>query len=672
MSKIHQLDVDSVMIDFNGQSILTDIALSCRTGDIIGILGRNGSGKSTLLKIIFGTQPTFNKNIRIDGHNYPTTYTHKNMVAYLPQHDFLPVDLSLKSIINKFITNTQRCNLIKQHPRIEPHLKKSVKYLSGGERKFFEVMFLLNQDVKFVLLDEPFSGIEPKYKKAIGELLNNYRHEKGFIITDHDYQSILNTADRVLLLKEGHLLPITDWHQLEHHNYVPTGTFSQNLNKNANKQPNIFDVDKQTLKDIDIETDGYPGIIMKLFSSTKSQGTRNKIQHWIKHPVTDINSLKRRRDAIRYFKDKAISFDFPEKKIVFIEHYIHSGLSLMPDNSFDISLKYIQNKLKDTNDYYLMTEGIKAIINLLSYLSDFINNFQNEDTPHELSNIAFQITNISQNTTFKKHNKSLTAYQTARLHNYLYTMGKDILFTLIDIYYHLDALQVVANTAIKYNMNFADHLERDTPIIEAEGLFHPLISQPVPNNFTLNNQQHLCFLTGANMSGKSTFLKSFALSIYLAHIGFPVPAKNLRLTIFNGLMTTINLSDNIQKGYSHFYSEVKRVKKAAQKIMSRKKMVVIFDELFRGTNVKDAADASLMITSALANIPDTFFLVSTHIVEIAAHLNQFPGIRFNYFETIWKNETPYYNYKLKEGISDERLGLYIVKKEGILEVLKEK
>jgi len=143
-----------------------------------------------------------------------------------------------------------------------------------------------------------------------------------------------------------------------------------------------------------------------------------------------------------------------------------------------------------------------------------------------------------------------------------------------------------------------------------------------------------------------------------------------KLSVFNGLMTTINLSDNVLQGYSHFYSEVRRVREAAERIKESKKVLVLFDELFKGTNVKDAADASLLVTKGLAQIPNSLFIVSTHIVEIAEDLKTLPGVRFNCFEACWNNNTPEYDYLLKSGISSERLGMYIVEKEGIMEVLE--
>ena len=201
--------------------------------------------------------------------------------------------------------------------------------------------------------------------------------------------------------------------------------------------------------------------------------------------------------------------------------------------------------------------------------------------------------------------------------------------------------------------------------------FHPFLSSPVKNSFSFNQESNLCFVTGPNMSGKSTFLKTMGLMIYLSHVGFPVPAKSLKTSILNGLFTTINLTDNMNLGYSHFYSEVKRVKDLALKIKPGGRFLIIFDELFRGTNVKDAYDASLMIIAALAKIRNNIFFISTHILEIAETIENKDTIMFRCFGSELINQQPIYDFKLKEGISEERIGLLIIKNEGILHILDE-
>jgi len=98
-------------------------------------------------------------------------------------------------------------------------------------------------------------------------------------------------------------------------------------------------------------------------------------------------------------------------------------------------------------------------------------------------------------------------------------------------------------------------------------------------------------------------------------------------------------------------------------------MMVIFDELFRGTNVKDAYDGTLAIVSAFAQIRSSFFVISTHIVEVVEELKINKNINFRYFDIKEENGHPVYTYKLREGMSSDRLGMYIIKKEGVIEMI---
>jgi len=222
----HVLEVDSILKQTGARELLTDCYLKCETGDIIGILGRNGSGKSTLLKIIFGTEDATNKSVRFNGKPYMQPYTTKGLVAYLPQHRFLPADLSIRRIAALFIGSKENRRTILENERLQPHIHKKVTQLSGGERRYLEILLLVNLDVKFILLDEPFSGVEPLYKEHITALLRAYRATRGFIITDHDYRNIINTSDRILLITNGVCKHIHTLQELETLQYLPAGTLA--------------------------------------------------------------------------------------------------------------------------------------------------------------------------------------------------------------------------------------------------------------------------------------------------------------------------------------------------------------------------------------------------------------------------------------------------------------
>jgi len=124
-------------------------------------------------------------------------------------------------------------------------------------------------------------------------------------------------------------------------------------------------------------------------------------------------------------------------------------------------------------------------------------------------------------------------------------------------------------------------------------------------------------------------------------------------------------------GYSHFYAEVQRVKLIADEVASSRSLVVIFDELFKGTNVKDAYEATLSVTAAFAEYRNCIFIISTHIVEVGEALRGHDNLQFTYLPTIMEGKTARYPYQLKEGISDDRHGMMIIEQEGILEMIRQ-
>jgi ABC-type lipopolysaccharide export system ATPase subunit len=139
----------------------------------------------------------------------------------------LPKNISIGKIINIYVPTKTGREKIATDTRLRNHLKKRIDELSGGELRYLEIILLVNLDVKFILLDEPFSKVEPLYKQVITDLIREYRSTKGFIITDHDYTNIIAASDRIILITNGVCKPIVSLYELEKWNYVPIGTFNQ-------------------------------------------------------------------------------------------------------------------------------------------------------------------------------------------------------------------------------------------------------------------------------------------------------------------------------------------------------------------------------------------------------------------------------------------------------------
>jgi DNA mismatch repair ATPase MutS len=241
---------------------------------------------------------------------------------------------------------------------------------------------------------------------------------------------------------------------------------------------------------------------------------------------------------------------------------------------------------------------------------------------------------------------------------------------MINVFGRLEAWYSMAIAVKTYNLQFPKFLDQEQPLLKAEGFYHILLQQPIAYDLVMDPSQNFVFLTGANMAGKSTLIKSVGAAVFLAHIGMAVPAKNMELTLFDGLLTNINVADNITKGESYFFNEVQRIKTTIQKINDGKKWLVLIDELFKGTNVQDAMKCSLAVIKGLIKIKNSLFILSTHLYEIGEELKQFPNISFKYFETTVTDDQLAFSYQLKEGVSNDRIGYVILKREKVVEMLE--
>jgi DNA mismatch repair ATPase MutS len=357
----------------------------------------------------------------------------------------------------------------------------------------------------------------------------------------------------------------------------------------------------------------------------------------------------------------------------YIEWYLRNQRIPLKNNVLDAAFDSIKNILKQDRDYYIISQGILHIIRLLNEVDKFIVIAKSTQIGLTLNQDFDKVILLLNSKFLRKvriQSKDLSFFQINRLDFFFRVLMKDLLREVLDIIYKIDILQTLSRLVKKDGFTLPEYHPSYEPFLDVIDVIHPFLDSPVPNSYRIDMDANLCFITGPNMSGKSTFLKSMGVLIYLAHLGFPVPARKLTTSIFDGIFTTINLTDNLNLGYSHFYSEVKRLKELIVKIKPERKLLFIFDELFRGTNVKDAFDSSLMIISLLSKIKNNFFFVSSHILEVAENICNEKTIMFRCFQSDLIGQQFVYDFKLKFGVSNERNGLMIIKNESIIELLE--
>jgi DNA mismatch repair protein MutS len=433
-----------------------------------------------------------------------------------------------------------------------------------------------------------------------------------------------------------------------------------------------FHIDYQTVKDLELfEKSKGDKSVFALFNQTVTVGGRECLKTMFSTPFTDGELIKKRISNIRFFQEQQFNLELNKEGLHFIEHYLTRANSPVKYSYFG-SLVNKWFFRKTANEQFIIERGIRFVITVLSKTYFFLKNYSSDTSCEFLEYHRTFILNAVENSSLRvvldyKDSVRFFYHQYYKLDYYFRNVEYKTIREILDFLYTIDAYKSISRSSLNNGFTLPE-INTESNGFEVKGLFHPFLQHPVVNDFQISDKRNICFLTGPNMAGKSTFLKSIAVSIYLSHIGFPVPAKMMKTSVYNGMLTTINLSDNITRGYSHFYNEVLRVKYVAEVINRNSNIFIVFDELFRGTNVKDAFDASLSVIKAFSKLNKGAFAISTHIIEIADKLDE-SSIFFKYFEAQIINDTPHYNYKLKDGVTDERIGMYILKKEKVIETI---
>jgi DNA mismatch repair ATPase MutS len=262
-------------------------------------------------------------------------------------------------------------------------------------------------------------------------------------------------------------------------------------------------------------------------------------------------------------------------------------------------------------------------------------------------------------------------YFAHRLNQYKTTIKAD-LPVWIDTWYDLEALSALANFgALHPDYVFPDVLPVTTssaqPVLRACSLGHPLLPPEdcVCNDFTFAHLGEIALITGSNMSGKSTFLRTLGVNLCLAYAGAPVNATALQTRLLR-LFTCIKVSDSVTDGISYFYAEVRRLKALLHACEAEEPIPLCFliDEIFRGTNNRERLIGSRAYIYALAR-GHGVGIISTHDLELVTLADTVPGIRNYHFREEVHDGRMIFDYQLRPGPCPTTNALQIMQMEGL-------
>src|ERR1700752_1178204 len=237
----------------------------------------------------------------------------------------------------------------------------------------------------------------------------------------------------------------------------------------------------------------------------------------------------------------------------------------------------------------------------------------------------------------------------------------------LDAWHELEALNSLANFAYLNPHYVFPELIAEPGLFGARNLGHPLLKPEakVCNDFALDHENRIVILTGSNMAGKSTFLRTIGVNLSLAYAGAPVNASHLQTSLFR-IFTCIKVSDSVQDGLSYFYAEVKRLQAllAATKMNDKLPVLFLIDEIFRGTNSRERLIGSRSSIRALSQ-GSSMGLIATHDLELIKLADEIDGVTNYHFREDVRDGRMVFDYCLRPGPCPTTNALKIMSLEGL-------
>lgn len=233
----------------------------------------------------------------------------------------------------------------------------------------------------------------------------------------------------------------------------------------------------------------------------------------------------------------------------------------------------------------------------------------------------------------------------------------------LDIMGEFEALSSISNLSFDFeNWSYAKIVEED--IVEAIDIGHPMLGErAVVNSFTLTSNEKVALITGSNMSGKSTFLRTIGLNLLLSYIGAPSCSKSFTCGIFS-IYTCMRTKDNLEESISSFYAEILRIKILIEAAKKGEKVFFLLDEIFKGTNSKDRHEGAKVLINQLVN-NKALGLVSTHDLELCDLEKTKIWLKNYNFQEYYEKNNIRFDYKLRIGKSKTQNAVHLMKLAGI-------
>jgi DNA mismatch repair ATPase MutS len=241
---------------------------------------------------------------------------------------------------------------------------------------------------------------------------------------------------------------------------------------------------------------------------------------------------------------------------------------------------------------------------------------------------------------------------------------RDHLRALIDAIWQLDAFCSLA-VASRRMGDVRPTLAASDRVPRFVGLRHPALRDGVATDLPFGEAERVCFLTGPNMAGKSTLLRAMGIAVHCAHLGLDVAAEEAVVPLYDRLLVSITVRDNLARGESLYLAEIRRVKAVVQAVVDGESVLAMLDEVFRGTNVKDASAATSLLVDGLSCAARGTFVIASHLSEVGETRTARRGMGCWRMGMHTDGDAYRFTYRAEPGVSSVHLGMRLLDAEGV-------
>jgi|GEM_PF-240874 len=450
-----------------------------------------------------------------------------------------------------------------------------------------------------------------------------------------------------------------------------------------------LNIDLRTLKDLEVfecnsdlasesvadtTTKGTAKSLFDLCNFTHTRGGAEMLRQRMRTPWSSAARIQETQQALNFIRSNRVLFEkLPSYITTGVEKYQRETVMLVTQtNPLEFYLHAFSLRLNHERHYNNILRDVQTACYVIRDLRKFIAQQELASADGELRDLLDEMRNILHRPWIERiPEKELDAcwhWTVLRIDQIIRLHEKQGILRLLQLIYEIDALVSMSDATQHLRLTLPTLADGAVRVV-GEGLRHIQLGDAISNPVQLDQDRRVLFLTGPNMAGKTTYLRAFATALYFAHLGMGVPATEFSFVPVQCLFSSISLNDDLHSGISYFRAEALRMKDIAKAIAAGHKVVAVMDEPFKGTNVKDAFDVSLEVLKRIAYKADCLFMFSSHLIELDAEFADDDPISRYHFKAQEDRDKLGFDFLLRPGTSNQRLGIRVLKEEGVFDIL---